>query len=208
VDRLNRSLTGLSAQVCHLQFFQSRSTFLTGRRSVTCPFCRAAPFSFVAQHFCVRSLRHCLASVPVTFFFSDRSFRATFFCLFVCQARHFSPVRSLPLRRAQCFVFYLLPLCRQQRLSAPFLCPVTSLARRLFFFACCRSAGQQDLCAPESFFLGVHAEARHFSLSCLFTRAQIFCFLALHADTFALSGHFPPCCARRFFLDISALPAH
>jgi hypothetical protein len=137
VDRLNRSLTGLSAQVCHLQFFQSRSTFLTGRRSVTCLFCRAAPFSLSRSNsFCVRSLRHCLASAPVNFF-SDRSFtllgRAIFFCLFACQARYFSPVQSLPWR-AQCFVFYLLPLCRQQRLSAPLSGHFTR-AQKYFFWA-------------------------------------------------------------------------
>jgi hypothetical protein len=114
---LNRSLPGLTAQACSRKsvscssvrragfFFRSHpagahSTFLTGRRSVTCPFFVALHlFSFVAQHFCVRSLRHCLASAPVTFFF-DRSFRATF-CLFACQARHFSLCSHFPLRRAQ-----------------------------------------------------------------------------------------------------------
>jgi hypothetical protein len=94
---LNRSLPGLSAQVCHLQFFQSRSIFLTGRRSVTCPFfCRAALFFCRAAFLCpVASPLPCQRAS--NFFFSDRSFTllgAPFF-LFVCVSG--APLFPFPL---------------------------------------------------------------------------------------------------------------
>jgi hypothetical protein len=59
-----------------------------------------------------------------------------------------------------------------------FLCPVTSLARRLFFclLPLSRTAGPVR---ARIFFLGVHAEARHFSLSGHFTRAQNFFWLCM-----------------------------
>jgi hypothetical protein len=85
-----------------------------------------------------------------------------FFSVAFCRALQ-CPVTSLA--RALFLFFFLLPLYRQQRLSAPFLCAVTSLARR--FFACCRSAGQQDLCAPKLFLCGVRSGVHAESFFCM-----------------------------------------
>jgi hypothetical protein len=178
---LNRSLTGLSTQVCHLQFFQSRSTFLTGRRSVTCPFLSRCTFFF------------CLAAL-----FLDRSV-------------HLRPVTS-PAARAVYF-FLFSACCRSAGpVCAPFLCPVSSCACRNFFFvrslpwradyffACCRSAGQQDLCAPESFFWVCMLKRATFPCP-VSSRARRIFFLAVHEEAFPL---FPVrslllCCARADF---------
>jgi hypothetical protein len=87
-------------------------------------------------------------------------------------------------------------------------CPFTSLARR--FFACCRSAGQQDLCAPKKFFVWspVWCACRIFfcmqRLVISPCRARrFFVFLALHADTFVLSGQQQGCACRNFLFVLS-----
>jgi hypothetical protein len=142
---LNRSLSGLSAQVCHLQFFQSRSTFLTGRRSVTCPFLSRCTFFFCRAAFLcpVASPLPCQRASTFFYFFSDRSFTllgAPFF-LFVC-------VSGAPL--FPCAVTFP---CRARSflLHADTPCPVTSLARSVFFFsACCRSLSGHFPCGARS----------------------------------------------------------
>jgi hypothetical protein len=238
-------------------FFQSRSTFLTGRRSVTCPFfCRAASFSFVSQHF----------------FLTGRFLVQIFFLCPVpspgAQIKFFSFL--LPLSAPIFFILFgrilhdrsfpLSSVCQRP-------CPVTSPAARAdFFFGCaCRSA---PLFPVRSFTRVENLLFGHLVVSACMQmsgRQCAQCTFFLHADTFALSDHFPwradkvffACCrstrhfflsgrflsactvlffvefgqqgvhaesffwvcmlcpvtspllsARRFFLDISALPAH
>jgi hypothetical protein len=162
------------------------------------------------------------------------------------------------------FCFYLLPLCRQQRLSAPLSGHFTR-AQNFFFGCACRgfstfpcpvlhASGESFIWSPGC--LSLHANVRAsmravyfflhaytFALSDHFPwRADkvFFCLLPLSAPLF-LSGRFLSACtvlflwssvsrgvhaesffwvcmlcpvtspllsARRFFLDISALPAH
>lgn len=128
----------------------------------------------------------------------------------------------LPLRWTACarqtFFFWL---CMQKLC---YFSPVLSLScgacSSLFFFACCRSAGQQDsLCAPDFFifyffFLSLHARAEYFFsvASCL--RAtfsvwsagvcmQIFFGCACRVRSLLLCWALPS-----FFLDTSALFGH
>jgi hypothetical protein len=98
--------------------FQSHNTFLTGRRSVTCTFfSRAAPFLLVSQHF----------------FLTGRFLVHFFYSVASCMTSHFICVRSLPLRRTQCFVFTCCRSADSSVCQRP--CPVTSRARRVFFLA-------------------------------------------------------------------------
>jgi hypothetical protein len=123
---LNRSLTGLSAQVCHLQFFQSRNTFLTGRRSVTCLFLSRCNFFSLSRSnfFSVASPLPCQRA-SIFFFFSDRSFTllgAPLFFVCLC-VRHafFSPVQSLPWRADHFFSFFFAAAQRAIFLFGRFL---------------------------------------------------------------------------------------
>ena len=129
-----------------------------------------------------------------------------FFCAGNCPSRelfHFFSLCLLPLRWTACarqtFFFWL---CMQKLC---YFSPVLSLScgacSSLFFFACCRSAGQQDsLCAPDFFifyfFLSLHARAEYFFFSRFLSACHFFCLVSrgVHADFFlgvhAESGHF------------------
>ena len=146
---MNRSLTGLSTQVCHLQFFQSRSTFLTGRRSDACPFVALHLFLCRTTFFLcpvASPLFPCAVKRPVT---SPCGARRAPFCM---QRPLPRPVSS----PTQCFVFFLLPLCRQQRLSAPLSGHFTR-AQKYFFWAVLAEAFSLFLC------LVLHASGESFS---------------------------------------------
>jgi hypothetical protein len=146
VDRLNRSLTGLSAQACP-------------RRSVSCSlFSRAASFSLLTGRF------HSVGGLACKFFLI-RSHPAG-------RAASLSFVQSNPLCRARnIFFFFLLTghfLCWARRLfflsaccrSAAsvhaiffLLCPVVSTRASNFFGGCLVSAMHANVRAPCSIFL-------------------------------------------------------
>jgi hypothetical protein len=129
-------------------FFQSRSTFLTGRRSVTCPF-------FVALHlFLLHAVTPCLVTslAHSVLFFLAAALQTAASVSAISLSGHFPGTQIF---------FCLLPLSGT---AGPVWSPVWC-ACRTFFFAC--SVWSLPPCRARSFFV----------------------FLALHADTFALSGH-------------------
>jgi hypothetical protein len=217
---LNRSLTGLSAQVCHLQFFQSRNTFLTGRRSVTCLFLSRCNFFSLSRSnfFSVASPLPCQRA-SIFFFFSDRSFTllgAPLFFVCLC-VRHafFSPVQSLPWRADHFFSFFFAAAQRAIFLFGRFLqgSAVSGHfpgARTVFVFLlavalqtaasvsaislCGHLPGTQIFCLlPLSRTAGPVRAKTFFVWSPVWCACRIF---FLHAA----SGHFPSCRARRFFV--------
>jgi hypothetical protein len=218
-------------------FFQSRSTFLTGRRSVTCPF-------FVALHlFLLHAVTPCLVTSlahSVLFFSCCRSADSS-----VCQ-RHFF-VRSLPwhtdfflLAAAQrdsrtCVESGLVCMqnlffCMQRLVTSPlprtqffclfgFACRHLCLVRSL---ACCRSCARNFFVAypllcpaavarqEQALRDGWHHAARRQVPACEWRIFYLVNSRGAHADflLFVLSGHLFSPQRVQIFLDISALPAH
>jgi hypothetical protein len=127
----------------------------------------------------------------------------------------FSCCRSLsghiPLRRAQCFVFFLLPLCRQQR-----PCAVSSTPderAEIFFLVCMQKRGTFALsnlfpCGAQCSFLLAAAPVRAiFFVDCLYSKWRIVFWVCmqssvvscLRAQFFLLSGQQQGCACKFFF---------
>jgi hypothetical protein len=147
------------SQVCHLPFCRVAPFSLSRSIFFVCPVASPLPCQRASKFFSDRSFTllgrafFLFVCVSGALLFPVLSLlpaaRATFACRHALSGHFpgaqcfvfFSCCRSLsghiPLRRAQCFVFFLLPLCRQQR-----PCAVSSTPderAEIFFWCACRS---------------------------------------------------------------------